>query len=139
MKLAVVKNGVVLKAIVADIEWARENLSIIGGDEVVASDEASPGWSWNGETFSPPPMLPPDPVTPEALTPLAFMRRFTPQEMSAVLSSEDPLVKSFVLMLQVAQDVRLEDPATVDFVNYAALQGFIVPERVIEILSHDQA
>lgn len=70
----------------------------------------------------------------KVLTPLAFLRRFTPAERISMQSSGDPVVGDGLLMMQVAQDVRLNDPDTVAFVHYAAQRGYITAGRVAEIL-----
>ncbi len=78
---------------------------------------------------------PETPVTPQPLTQLAFLRRFTAQERIAIRSSTDPIIQDFLQLVSLAQDILVTDPDTQMGVGYLAQQGFIAPERVAEILA----
>ncbi len=78
----------------------------------------------------------PEPViTPQPLTQLAFLRRFTAPERIAIRASTDPVIQDFLQLVSLAQDILVTDPDTQMGVGYLAQQGFIAPERVAEILA----
>ena len=89
------------------------------------------------------PFIPPDPPefseppAPAPLTPLAFLRRFTAQERITIRTCPYPIVQDFLLLIDVAQDIRVDDPDTIVGVAYLAQQGLIAPARVAEILTAD--
>lgn len=74
--------------------------------------------------------------TPQ-LTKLQFLRRMTPAERIAAreAAKTDPVLDDAQRLLDLAQDVRVDDPDTILFVNYMAQQGIIAPERVADILA----
>lgn len=130
-RLALIRDGVVVNVIEASIAFA---LAVPGTELVVPSEHAGIGWLLvEGELVAP--VVAPAPTPAEVLTPLAFLRRFSIEEMATVLASPDPLIAPFVIMLQVAQEVSVEDPATIAFVQYAAQLGLISAERAAQILT----
>jgi len=86
------------------------------------------------------------------ITKLKFMNRFTQQEQFMLVNYKDTIgmVKDLtpetiqerimtmnVIMMNfnMAQDIDLTDPQTIQIANVFALYGFIAPERVEEILT----
>lgn len=78
-----------------------------------------------------------EPPAPAPLTPLAFLRRFTAQERITIRACPYPIVQDFLLLIDVAQDIRVDDPDTIAGVHYLAQQGLIASARVAEILTAD--
>ncbi len=68
------------------------------------------------------------------LTKLQFLRLFTTAERIAIRASADPVIVDFLQLLDLAQDVRLDDPDTVQGVHYLESEGLIAPGRAAEIL-----
>ena len=134
-RVAQITNGVVVNVIVAELEWALEHAAA-GCDLLLETEVAGPGWLCvEGELIPPPSNPAEEPVIESAsLTPLAFTRLFTLAERIAMQTSNDPIIQDGMLMLQVAQEVKLDDPDTIALVGYMAQQGFITTERAVEIL-----
>ena len=80
--------------------------------------------------------FPPPPETPREmqLTKLQFLRLFTTAERIAIRASSDPVIVDFLQLLDLAQDVRLDDPDTVQGVHYLEAEGLIAHGRAHEIL-----
>lgn len=76
---------------------------------------------------------PPAPSPP--LSPLAFLRRFTAAERVTVRASTDPYVQDFYRLLDRAAEVRLDDPDTVEGVDYLVQAGLLTSARAAEILA----
>lgn len=68
------------------------------------------------------------------LTKLQFLRRFTSAERIAIRASTNPVIIDFMTLLDLAQDVRLDDPDTVAGVNYLESLNLIGEGRAAEIL-----
>jgi hypothetical protein len=64
-----------------------------------------------------------------------FVNCFTGAETVAIQASTDPLVKRFLLMLSVAQQVNLNDPTVQNGVGYLGSIGLIAKDRVPQILA----
>ena len=69
------------------------------------------------------------------LTKLQFLRRFTVQERLAIRASTNPIILDFMQLLDLAQDVRLDDPDTLIGVNYLEQQELLAKGRAVEILT----
>jgi len=65
------------------------------------------------------------------LSPAEFMQRFTVQERIAIRGERgtDPVVHDFLSLLEVAQNVDLDDPATVAGVGYLVSVNLLTAER----------
>lgn len=77
---------------------------------------------------------PSEPQPSVQLTQLAFLRRFTPQERIAIRTSVDPIIIDFLHLLNLAQDVRLDDPDTIAGVQYLEQQDLLAEGRAAVIL-----
>jgi hypothetical protein len=64
-----------------------------------------------------------------------FVNCFTGAETVAIQASTDPLVKRFLLMLSVTQQVDLNDSTVQNGVGYLASIGLIAQSRVSQILA----
>lgn len=84
-------------------------------------------WDTNTDTFVD--------KTNIVLTRLMFMNRFTPQERIGIRSSTDPVVSDIIHMLDIAQDVTLTDPTTIQSVNYLVSVGLLTSARATTILT----
>lgn len=73
------------------------------------------------------------------MTKLAFLRRFSMEERIAAreLAKTDPIMEDGMMLLNLAQDIRVDDPDTVMLVHYMAQQGVINPDRVEDILKEE--
>ena len=69
------------------------------------------------------------------LTKLQFLRRFTAQERIAIRASMNPAIADFLQLLDLAQDVRLDDPDTVAGVQYLEQETLLAAGRAAEILT----
>lgn len=69
------------------------------------------------------------------LTKLQFLRRFTTQERIAIRGSTNPVIVDFMQLLDLALDVRLDDPDTVDGLHYLESLNLIGVGRAAEILA----
>lgn len=79
--------------------------------------------------------MPPDWREPGVLTRLEMVRRLTMEERIAARQSSDPIIADWMHLLDLAEDVRLDDPDTVAAVHYLESQGIIAPGRAEEILT----
>ncbi len=77
---------------------------------------------------------PPAPPREMQLTKLQFLRLFTTAERIAIRASADPVIVDFLQLLDLAQDVRLDDPDTVGGLHYLESEGLIAAGRAAEIL-----
>lgn len=68
------------------------------------------------------------------LTKLQFLRRFTAPERIAIRASTNPIIVDFMSLLDLALDVRLDDPDTVAGVHYLEALNLIGEGRAAEIL-----
>lgn len=79
--------------------------------------------------------------TPDAsryeLTRLEFRRRFTIEEHVAIetAAETDPTLRVFQKDLEMATSVRLDDPLTVEGMEYLVAQGHLTEARKTEILT----
>lgn len=78
-----------------------------------------------------------DRATPQRLTRLGFLRRFTDEEMQAIVAAADasPALKAALLKWQTADGIVLTDPATIAGVQALEIAGLIAPGRAQEILA----
>ena len=86
---------------------------------------------YDGTDFSKAPVivLPPGP-----LSRLDFLRSFTAQQRIAIRAANDPVIVDALQLLDLADDVNLQDPDVVYFVNYCATQGYITTADANRIL-----
>ena len=72
-----------------------------------------------------------------AMTRLAFMQRFTPEERVALrgLETTDPLVGDLFEMIRLAEGVDLTDELTIQGIEYLVNMGQLTQDRANEILA----
>jgi hypothetical protein len=133
MDVFLIINGVIENCICADsVERAQQfypdHICIERTPEL---SQFGPGDLYDGANFSKAPVviLPPGPVTR-----LEFLRRFTAQQRIAIRAANDPVIVDGLQLLDLAEDVNLQDPDTVYFVNHCANQGYITPADADRIL-----
>jgi hypothetical protein len=124
MRYAIEKNGVALNVILA------ESQSI--ADHIASLDVATARLLADGETVAVPM---PEPIREVQLTKLQFLRRFSQAERIAIRDSMNPIIVDFLKMLDLAQDVRLDDPDTIAGVGYLESLELIAAGRAAEILA----
>lgn len=124
MRYLVSINDIPNNIILADSQdIANHCASVAGGTaRLLADDEVV--------EFPPPPPVPRE----MQLTKLQFLRLFTAPERIAIRASSDPVIVDFMQLLDLAQDVRLDDPDTVQGLHYLESDGLIAPGRAHEIL-----
>lgn len=136
---AVIQDGVVTNTIVAD-SWP-EGIDIT---DVVPCP--TPGWRYDGQTFTPPPTSPPAPVS-RHITRLAFRQRFTQAELiaieiaclddpSAPIQQRQQAAALRVMQRQVGEAtyIDLDRPDTRAGVQQLEAAGLIGPGRAAQIL-----
>jgi len=80
-------------------------------------------WDVPSRTFKP------APAKPTILTPWQFVQRFTPTEFAAIESDPDPIVRQFMLMLQVAGTVIVADAVVQNGLAYLVSAGLLTSSR----------
>ena len=73
--------------------------------------------------------------TPDSLSRLSFMRRFTASERIAIRASVDPVIVDFMALLDLAGEVLVDDSDTQAGFSYLVAHGLLSAERAAEILS----
>lgn len=133
MDVFLIKDGVIENCICAD---SVERALLFYPDHtcIERTSELSqfgPRDLYDGTDFSKAPVivLPPGPVTR-----LEFLRSFTAQQRIAIRAANDPVIVDALQLLDLADDVNLQDPDVVYFVNYIATNGFITTEDANRIL-----
>jgi hypothetical protein len=69
------------------------------------------------------------------VTKLGFLNRFTMEERINIRASQNPIVIDIMNLLEVAENVSLTDPTTINSIGYLAYVGLLAPNRVAEILN----
>jgi hypothetical protein len=64
-----------------------------------------------------------------------FLSKFTFEERAAIRSSDNILVLDLMDMLELADYISVEDPETIQGINFLAYVGLIAAPRITEILS----
>ena len=133
MDVFLILNGVIENCICADSaaraqQFYPDHICIERTPEL---SQFGPGDLYDGTNFSKAPVviLPPGPVTR-----LEFLRSFTAQQRIAIRAANDPVIVDGLQLLDLAEDVNLQDPDTVYFVNYCANQGYITQADADRIL-----
>ena len=133
MDVFLIKAGVVENVICAD---SVERALLFYPDHTCIERTAElnqfgPSDLYDGTTFSKASVvvMPPGPVTR-----LEFLRSFTAQQRIAIRAANDPVIVDALQLLDLADDVNLQDPDVVYFVNYCAAQGYITIADASRIL-----
>jgi hypothetical protein len=99
--------------------------------------EVQAGWLWNGQGFSPSPSAPKVPIGP-----LAFRRRFTQAERSAItlaasrgLEAGDATLQVWLDDLNSSQEVDLDSPTLIAGVSLLVSSGLLDESRVAIVLA----
>lgn len=110
-------------------------VSFQGGYWVAHSGDAAPGWLWDGTQWSPPD------APPKSITPMQFLRRFTPGEretLEDLAANGGPAVRkkltAFKTYLQIGGYVELDDDYIIASVTAMEAAGVISAGRAVEIL-----
>lgn len=82
----------------------------------------------------------PDRASPNRITRLQFLSRFTDAEMQAVIAASDqsPALRAALLKWQTAEGIALTDPQTVAGVQALEIAGLIAEGRAEQILNLSQ-
>lgn len=132
MDVLLVKDGKVENCICADSvaraqQFYPDHICIERDD---ALREFGPGDLYDGTAFSKAPRV----IVPVPLTRLEFLRRFTPQQRISIRASNDPVIQDGMGLLDLAQEVRTDDPDTVFFIGYLVQQNLITQADADRIL-----
>lgn len=100
-----------------------------GAAWIACPDDTLPGDTYDGTTWT----KAPRPAVP--ITKLTFLRRFTAEERIAIRASTDPIIVDFLQLLDMASEVRVDDPDTVAALNYFEAQELLAAGRAAEILA----
>lgn len=98
------------------------------GEWVLAPDDIEPGDIYAAGAF----VKAQRPAQP--ITKLQFLRRFTAEERIAIRASSDPIIVDFMALLDLAEEVRVDDPDTTAAVAYLTAMGLLAAGRDAEIL-----
>jgi hypothetical protein len=93
-----------------------------------------PGDLYDGTNFSKAPYV----HVIQPVTRLEFLRRFTPEQRIAIRASTDPVIIDGRELLDLAQEVRADDPDTIRYVRYLEQTGFITTQDADRILEVNQ-
>lgn len=130
MRYLLINNNLVENVIEADETTIN---TVQGYDTIIKNATYGIGCRYmNGEFEEP---IPIEPERSIILTQLEFLRLFTAEERIVVRLSTDSLVVDFLYLLNLAQDVKLDDPDTIAGVNYLESLGLLAEGRAAEILT----
>ena len=124
MDVFLIKNGVIENCICAD---STERALMFYPDHTCIEragnlNQYGPGDLYDGTDFSKAPVVV---VPPVPVSRLEFLRSFTAQQRIAIRAANDPVIVDALQLLDLAEDVHLQDPDVVYFVNHCADQGYI--------------
>ena len=124
MRYLITVDAIPHNIILADTqEIADHCASIVGGTARLLADDERVEFPESAE-----------PIRETQLTKLQFLRRFTAPERIAIRASTNPVIVDFMSLLDLAQDVRLDDPDTVAGVNYLETLTLISKGRAADVL-----
>ena len=103
--------------------------SLPGGKWLVAPHDIEPHDTYDGKAF----IQAPRSASP--MTKLEFMRRFSAEERIALRSSADPVVKDFLMMFDLSEQVLIDDPELADGIRYFESLDLITKGRAAIILT----
>ena len=133
MDVFLIKNGVIENCICADSteraqQFYPDHICI---ERTVELSQYGPSDLYDGTDFSKAPVviLPLGPVSR-----LEFLRSFTAQQRISIRAANDPIIVDALQLLDLAEDVNLQDPDVVYFVNYCATQEYITTADANRIL-----
>jgi hypothetical protein len=142
MRLAIIKNNIVENVIAID---DATKISTIAHCETqgylcVVTDLASPGWTYDGNTFTQPePVIQEEvpPVRISTISKLDYMDRFTDAELAGIYTAAKQFVQIEVWLekFKLATHIDLDDPRTVSGVHSLEAAGLIGQGRAAEILA----
>lgn len=121
-----------------------EVISKATGEKVYSycSDEAVEWVGWEFDTHYH--VLVPDSVaetppvqTGTTLTKLAYLRRFTAEERISIriAAKSNPVLEDYLALLELAEEIRTDDPDTVTAVRMLEAVGLLAVGRADEVLS----
>lgn len=136
MRIALINGGVVANIIEADLAFAQ-SLGYEQAVEDTSGTAALHGTYANGVFTLPAAAPAPAPTPITIMTKLTFLRRFMQAERIAIRTARatDPVIEDAESLLQLADDIDVADPDTVQYVGYLAQQGFLTQTRMQEILA----
>lgn len=85
---------------------------------------------WNSELETLKPMQ-----NNKILTKLQFLDKFTINERIAITASADPIVNDIMRMFNIADYINMEDPKTIQAIQYFMYANYITQDRYLEIMN----
>lgn len=130
------KNGKPQATVADDYTAQAGEVVIAAGPAMTAADAFD--WQYLNGAW-----VPPTPVNPRILTPLQFRQRLTLAERVALDGFEDSalpvqakaMLRTLLADLAVAKDVDLDNPSTVQGLQFIESVGIIAPGRAAQIVS----
>jgi hypothetical protein len=111
----------------ADVLLAQGLTSVSG----LPALDSTHAWSANTKTI----VTVTPPVMPNYIEPYQFILLFTPAEHAAIAASTDQKVTQFMMAIQVASTINLNDPVVQNGVNYLVSIGLLTQANANLILS----
>ena len=138
MDVGLIKDGLVDNVITAD-SVARAQEVLPGFDAYIERTESNPfgpGWSWDGQVFTAP-VIPEAVVERKGLTKFQFLARLpTPKRIAIRAAAKtDPIIDDAMQMLDIAEEVFMDDPMTVQLVGYLMQQNYLSAEEAAAMLA----
>lgn len=118
---AIIESGTVRNVILADA-WPN------GIDVTDLTPRPGPGWTYDGEAFTPPaPDEPPAPITTPYMTQFGWLSRITQKKRTAIrnLAKTDEAVEDALFLFQIAGRIDVTLPETQQLVGYLQMLGLI--------------
>lgn len=99
------------------------------------------GWEFDTHDHVPLPEPEPEPTAPApagvTLTKLEYLRRFTAEERIAIrtVAKTNVVLEDYLALLELAEEVRTDDPDTVAAVQLLEAAGLLAAGRAVEVLT----
>ena len=137
--IAIIENGTVVNAIVAD-SWPD------GIDITDITPRPGIGWSYDGQAFIAPPAPPPPEPEPVQTTPrmsqFGFLTRLTAQQRLAIRdrtdkasANYDPILDDAMFLFREAEQIDVSIELTQQLVGYMAQTGLISAQDIPALLA----
>jgi hypothetical protein len=142
MDVILVRDGLVDNVIAADSVARAEEFypGFLAFERTAAISFVSPGYLYDGVTFTAPPSPEPEPVTDWRVTKLRFQLRFTDAEAIGIdLASigstiEAATVRRYLKLIELAEWIDLANPLVRAGVLNLAAAGLLTTERAAQII-----
>jgi|SRR5579871_3782599 len=114
--------------VASDSHLAANGLAVVTGLPAI---DATHAWDTVSKTI----VVVAAPIIPRLIITAKWILRFTAAEFSAISASTDPVVLQFMYALNHTTDLDLNDPSTMQGVNYMVSIGLLQSARVAAIMA----